>query len=186
MQYPVSALLHLKITCDISMLSSRAPKRLLMRVGCSSWKCICQTSTPWCHQYVNLSFAVVYLPWPYLHGMPLQKIRFLTKIYHPNIDKLGRICLDILKDKQVKLYLTSERALCRRSKFIHADGHPLCKCVTYCYRFRHLCPLPILVRMPPIPSVSVICCCARPIARVQMIRWQMISQRSGKQTKREQ
>ena len=27
------------------------------------------------------------------------KIRFLTKIYHPNIDKIGRICLDILKDK---------------------------------------------------------------------------------------
>jgi len=27
------------------------------------------------------------------------KVHFLTTIYHPNIDRLGRICLDILKDK---------------------------------------------------------------------------------------
>lgn len=27
------------------------------------------------------------------------KVLFITKIFHPNIDKLGRVCLDILKDK---------------------------------------------------------------------------------------
>ena len=31
--------------------------------------------------------------------MTFLKVRFITRIYHPNIDKLGRICLDILKDK---------------------------------------------------------------------------------------
>ena len=27
------------------------------------------------------------------------KVRFITKIYHPNIDRIGTICMDILKDK---------------------------------------------------------------------------------------
>ena len=41
--------------------------------------------------------AELFLPENYPLDPP--KILFRTKIYHPNIDKLGRVCLDILKDK---------------------------------------------------------------------------------------
>ncbi len=44
------------------------------------------------------------------------KMLFRTRIYHPNIDKLGRICLDILKDKwspalQIRAVLLSVQSL---------------------------------------------------------------------------
>ena len=53
---------------------------------------------------------------PEEYPMAALKVHFMTKIYHPNVDKLERICLDILKDKwspalQIHTVLLSIQAL---------------------------------------------------------------------------
>ena len=94
---------------------------------------------------------------PEQYPMESPKVRFLTKIYHPNIDKLGRICLDILKDKwspalQIRTVLLSIQALLSAPKCAAATrrgGRPPRRAAPPPRR-RAACPPPALpLRSPP-------------------------------------
>ena len=99
---------------------------------------------------------------PEQYPMESPKVRFLTKIYHPNIDKLGRICLDILKDKwspalQIRTVLLSIQALLSAPKCAAATrrgGRPPRRPPPPAAPPARRPPSPCAHRRPPAPARS--------------------------------
>jgi len=75
---------------------------------------------------------------PEEYPMVAPKIRFLTKIYHPNIDKLGRICMDTLKGTVSLSGRTHHRKLV--SRFANSNCPPFNPGLTLCSQSRWYSP----------------------------------------------
>ena len=128
---PASVLFPTKTISATSMLWSTDPHSLHTKVG--------QKRYPYCESPKMLIFCTtldgifkleLFLPDDYPMTPP--KIRFLTKIYHPNIDRLGRICLDVLKSTIHNLILVVKGIPNR----VQATGLQPSKSAPFYFRFK--------------------------------------------------
>lgn len=102
-EFPESAPCLTKTTCDTLTSRSTVLHRHHTKVLADSSKMAQAGEYVLTKTQGGIFKLELFLPDDYPMTPP--KIRFLTKIFHPNVDKLGRICLDVLKSALLKAIL---------------------------------------------------------------------------------
>ena len=87
-----------RIAKETKSLLERPPPGLTVELGENRYHFLATAEGPEGTWFEGGKFKLeIFLPEEYPMVPP--KVLFRTKIFHPNVDKLGRICLDILKNK---------------------------------------------------------------------------------------
>jgi ubiquitin-protein ligase len=103
-----------RILADLKLITNEPPPgvRLISQRSLTEWEM--ELEGPEQSAWENGAFGLT-VTFPLDYSFKPQTVRFITPVYHPNINQQGGICLDLLMDKLVPSYHTGSFLVSIRS-----------------------------------------------------------------------